>query len=78
MAVARFDEVLATKLSINPQLPMTGPEEPDRKSLLPLCVYSGHRIHHPPHGRAQRATAFRLNSRSASAAIHRADLDPCA
>ena len=36
MAGARFNEVVAAMLSDDPRLSMTGPEEPDRKLLLPL------------------------------------------
>lgn len=38
MAGARIDEAFTPKLPVDPRLPMTGPEEPDRKSLLPLWV----------------------------------------
>jgi hypothetical protein len=42
IAGARFDEFLIKVLHINPQLPMTGLEELDRKYLLPLSAPRSH------------------------------------
>jgi hypothetical protein len=38
MTGARLDEVLTTKLSVDPQLAMTGWEQPYRHWLPPQCI----------------------------------------
>ncbi len=38
---AHFDEVIATKLTVDPWLPMAGLEEADHQELLPVSACSG-------------------------------------
>jgi hypothetical protein len=42
MAGARFHEVIATKLPVDPRLPVTGMERADRKQLRPLWGDTGY------------------------------------